>query len=86
MKLFERYHPERITCVDLAQSGSRSTAVELIGLVSSRAITTVTNIHSLTSFFNFCEAGALRRRQFNHEHSSQIASRVAVVRHVAAAT
>ena len=34
--------------------------VELIGLVSSRAITTVTNIHSLTSFFNFCEAGALR--------------------------
>jgi len=33
IKPIKRYIPNVITCVDLAQSGSRSTAVKLIGLV-----------------------------------------------------
>ena len=60
-KLIKRYHSERHYMRDLAQSGSRSTAVELIGLVPSRMTTAVTDIHSRGSSSSFCEAGALRR-------------------------
>ena len=47
-----------ITCVELVQSGLRSTAAEL---VPSRAAAAVTNIQSRASYSSFCEAGALGR-------------------------
>ena len=53
-KPIERY---RLTCADLAPSGSRRMAVELIGLVLSRTATAMTNIYSQASFSGLCGAG-----------------------------
>ena len=49
-----------ITCVDLAQCGSRSTAVELLWLVSSWMTTAATAIYS-TFIPSLRDAGAIRR-------------------------
>jgi hypothetical protein len=47
--------------VDLAQSGSRSTAVELIGLMPSWTTTALTSVYSQASSSRLRNAGAIRR-------------------------
>jgi len=61
IKPIKRYTLNVITCVDLAQSGSRSTAVELIGLIPSWTTTALTSVCSQASSSSLRDAGAIRR-------------------------